>query len=88
MDNKNTESYLDFYDIKSVFKYIIYHYEKVLLLLLVFIIIYAIDYITRLNAIMYGITQIPGLPTNAISSNLLQSNKKITKHSKKKNKQK
>jgi hypothetical protein len=37
------------------------NYKQVFLLILVFIIIFIVEYITYLNSILYGITQIPGI---------------------------
>jgi hypothetical protein len=59
MDSFN-ESGSIFSDITNTFNYVIEHYEKFVLLLFVFIIIYFVDYITYINAILYTP---PGLPT-------------------------
>ena len=53
----NSKYHVDFYDIKSVITYIIHHYEKFLLLIFVVIIVYIVDHINNINAIIYGITE-------------------------------
>ena len=58
--NDEREKYsIDFKNIKSVINYIINHYEKFLLLILVFVIVYIIEHITIINATIFGATQIP-----------------------------
>jgi hypothetical protein len=37
------------------------NYKQILLLILVFIIVFAVEYVTNINAIIYGATQIPGI---------------------------
>jgi len=51
--NKND---VDINNISSILKYIIEHYEKFLLLFLVIVIIGLVDYISNINAIIYGAT--------------------------------
>ena len=53
----DTTSDVDFYDIKSIIAYIINHYEKFLLLVLVVVIVYIIDHINNINTMIYGIAQ-------------------------------
>jgi hypothetical protein len=66
--NSEPEKYhLDLSDVNSIFQYIINHYEKILLLLLIGVIVYCIDHITNINAAIYGVTQIP-IPGVASSS--------------------
>ena len=45
-------------------KYVIEHYEKFILLLSVFVIVYIIDYISNINSLTYGISQIPNITNN------------------------
>ena len=45
----------------SLFTYIVDNYKQIILLLLVFVIIFIVEYITNINAIIYGVTQIPGI---------------------------
>jgi len=60
------------WDIRSIIHYIINNYEKFLLFLVVIVIIYAVDYISNMNAILFSIPQIiPGI-TN-ISTNIILS---------------
>jgi hypothetical protein len=64
-------------DIKSFFIYVVNHYEKFLLFLLVCIIIYLVDYLSNINAIIYGAPQIiPGL-TNITNSSTTSISKTI-----------
>lgn len=76
-------------DIKSFFIYVVNHYEKFLLFLLVCIIIYLVDYLSNINALIYGAPQvIPGLTnisnsnTTTISKNINFKKLSITKRSK------
>lgn len=64
----NNEEEFSLSNIKYTINYIITHYEKFLLLLLVCVIIYFVDYITYINGIIYGgVPQaIPGLSNNKI----------------------
>lgn len=65
----NKDDINDVTDIKSFFIYVVNHYEKFLLFLLVCVIIYLVDYVSNINAIIYGAPQIiPGL-TNITNSN-------------------
>jgi hypothetical protein len=52
----------DFSDITHIISYIVENHHKFLLLLFVFVIIYFVDYITHINAMLYGVTAVPGLP--------------------------
>ena len=60
MNNKFTYSEdadIDFFDINSVIQYVLSNYTQFLLLLLVFIIIYVVDYISNVNNILFSATQ-------------------------------
>ena len=59
----------------SVVSYIIKNYQKFILLILVFLIIYFVDYISNINAIIYSSQQIP-MVTN---SNIINKDKKKSK---------
>jgi hypothetical protein len=78
MENFNSNDDFSFTNIKSVINYVIIHYEKFLLLLLVGIIIYFVDYISHVNAFIYRSPQIiPGLtslatPTTKDNMNILK----------------
>ena len=50
--NNDSDSILS--NIKNVISYVIENHEKFVLLVLVFVIIYFVDYITYLNTIVYG----------------------------------
>ena len=61
------------WDIRSIIHYIITNYEKFLLLLVVIVIIYTVDYISNINAIIFSVPQIlPGI-TNISSNNIILS---------------
>jgi hypothetical protein len=45
----------------SILKFGVDNYKQILLLILAFIIVCIVEYITHLNSIIYGVTQIPGL---------------------------
>lgn len=47
--------------LQSLFTYIVDNYKQIILLLLVFIIVFIVEYITNINAIIYGVTQVPGI---------------------------
>lgn len=73
--NNETDKYsIDFKDIKSVINYIINHYEKFLLLLLVFAIVYIIEYIAIINSSIFGAKQNP-ITGKSSSSQKLKKNK-------------
>ena len=52
--NNNSDSILS--TIKNAISYVIENHEKFVLLVLVFVIIYFVDYITYLNTLVYGTT--------------------------------
>ena len=69
--NNNDDDINNIKDVKSFFIYVVNHYEKFLLFLVVCIIIYLVDYLSNINAIIYGAPQIiPGLsnPSNSTSN--------------------
>jgi hypothetical protein len=47
--------------VNSIFTFIFENYKQIVLLILVFIIIFIVEYITNINAIIYGVTQMPGV---------------------------
>ncbi len=49
------------WEFNSVINYIVFHYKQFILLLIVFIIIYMVDYVSNINSIIYGVVQIPGI---------------------------
>ena len=81
MGAMNDAYYVDFNNITSIINYVINHYEKFLLLLFVFILIWSIDYITNINTLLYGTAPIPFLPS---SSTNIQPQAPAIKKSKKK----
>ena len=74
--NDISKNYVDLTDPNSIIKYIINNYEKFLLLFLVFIIVYFIENITQINALIYGSTQIPII---GISQNNTNADTKVMK---------
>jgi hypothetical protein len=74
--NDIAKNYVDLTDPNSIIKYIINNYEKFLLLFLVFIIVYFIENITQINALIYGSTQIPII---GISQNNTNADTKVMK---------
>jgi hypothetical protein len=60
MEMNNDESDLSIYDFNSIINYIKNNYIQLLLLILVFCIIYAVDYISNINTmLMAPISMIP-----------------------------
>ena len=58
----NADNELSIWNINSIINYIKDYYIQLLLLLLVPIIIYIVDYVSNINAILFGIpSAIPGL---------------------------
>ena len=82
MDNFN--EYFSLWDINSITNFIKDNFIQIVMLLLVFVIIYVIDYINRVNALLYGLpTAIPGLPNQQNTlpiSNIEKVVKKKNKH--------
>lgn len=74
----NDSYYVDFNNVTSIINYVINHYEKFLLLLIVFLLIWSIDYITNINTLLYGASPIPFLPSSA-TNNQTPSIKKTKK---------
>jgi len=66
--NNNTS----FLNIKTIINFIIDNYKQLCLLLLVFLIIFIVDYITYYNSLLYAL--IPGNQSQ-IKSNTLNKNK-------------
>ena len=79
MENNNYDDEFSFNNIKHTIIYVINNYHKFLLLLLVAIIIYFVDYITYMNTLIYSSPQIiPGL-SNLASSSYHQDKVKFVK---------
>jgi hypothetical protein len=70
-----------FGNINIIVNYVKEYYLQILLLLLVVIIIYITDHVSKLNALIYGTTQIYPIITNNINE---KSEKKINKSKSKK----
>jgi hypothetical protein len=82
MDSYNNETF--FSNIKNVINYFIENHHKLLLLLLVFVIIYGVDYISYINTILYNTTS--SVPSLNPTMPPLQNSKKIKGRSIKKRK--
>jgi hypothetical protein len=62
MDSYNNDTFLS--NIKDSINYVIENRDKFILLLLVFVIIYFVDYITYINGILYSSpNSVPALPS-------------------------
>lgn len=63
MDNSESESSV--WDIKTTIDFIKNNYIQILMFLSVFVIIYVVDYISNINAVLFGLpSAVPGLPAN------------------------
>ena len=68
MDNSETESSI--WDINTILDFIKNNYIQILMFLSVFVIIYVVDYISNINAILFGLpSAVPGLPTSQNPNN-------------------
>jgi len=76
MEKQNNKIIRLDWNFHSITNYIKEHFIQILLFILVFVIIYIVDHISQLNAMMYGITQIPGI-TNSSTTNLSTKSKMI-----------
>jgi hypothetical protein len=80
MNNNIDNEDIDFFNIDSVIKYISSNYTQFLLLILVFLIIFIVDYVSNLNNMIYGATQvIPGIASSAKPDEIKKTNKKSKK---------
>jgi hypothetical protein len=68
--NNNTS----FLNIKTIINFIIENYKQIFLLLLAFLIIFMVDYITYYNSLLYAV--IPGHQSQIKSNTLNKKNKK------------
>lgn len=81
-DNTNTNTII------TLFKdFLIDNYKQLFLIILVFVIIFIVEYITNINSILYGLTPVPGLSTATQLSKdiIIKSKKKLVKKYVKKN---
>lgn len=78
---------LSIYNINFIIKYIYDNYIQFILLIAVFFIIYVVDRINHYNNMLFGMTQIPGIPglsqPQTLSNNIPQISKKSNKKRKK-----
>ena len=75
--NLNTDN---LFGITPIYNFIIDKYKQILLLLLAFLIIYVVDYLTYYNSLFYAITpNIPGVTPNQINSNTFKRKSKKNK---------
>ena len=57
MNINSEDADIDFFDVNSIIQYILSNYTQFLLLLVVFVIIYVVDYISNVNNILFSATQ-------------------------------
>jgi len=82
--NKNTNFYehekFQYWNFEYVINYIKIHYIQFLLLILVCVIVYVIDHISNINALIYGAPQIiPGLTSQHNEKMLIKKRNKSKK---------
>ena len=81
MNNNIDSEDIDFFNINSIIDYISTNYTQFLLLFLVFIIIFMVDYVSNLNNMIYGSAQvmIPGISASLKPLEIKKTNKKSKK---------
>jgi hypothetical protein len=70
------------FNVKYTVNYLITNYYKFILLILVFFIIYFVDYISNINAFIYNSQAIPGLTSLKTPTPPLQTQIKMSKKNK------
>lgn len=80
--NLKTHDDFNIWDIGSIFKYILSKPVEFLLLISVFFIIYSVDYISRINSAIYGVSQ--GVPFMGQQSQQPQNPLQLLQEKKKK----
>jgi hypothetical protein len=71
------------FGITPIYNFIIEKYKQILLLLLAFLIIYVVDYITYYNNLFYAITpSVPEVKSNQIKSNTFKKKSQKIKNKK------
>jgi hypothetical protein len=74
-DNNDTKINID-----SIKKFLFDNYKQIFLFILVFIIIFLVEYISNINSILYGFTPVPSIGTaTKLSKIIIQKNKKTKK---------
>ena len=67
-------------NIESIKNFLFDNYKQIFLLILVFIIIFFVEYITNINSILYGFTPVPGIGiATKLSKNIIKSKKRSLK---------
>jgi hypothetical protein len=80
MDNDEFAGDIYNWNVHTIIKYVKVHYMQFLLLILVFIIIYVVDHISSINAIIFTMPSIiPGPSTNSVISTKIKKSKKLKK---------
>ena len=69
--NNTSETWMDF---------IISNYKQVLLLIMVVLIIYSVEYLAYVNAMFYGMLAMPSIPGVTNSAQIPTNKKKKVKH--------
>lgn len=83
MDNSENESSI--WDINTILDFIKNNYIQILMFLSVFVIIYVVDYISNINAILFGLpSAVPGLPTSQPNNHIKKTNANMNFPKKKK----
>ena len=67
------------WNVYSITNYIKENLLQICLLIIVVIIIYVVDHISQINAVIYGVSQIPGIPASNTTSNTKSNTVKPTK---------
>ena len=63
----------------SILKFGVDNYKQIFLLILAFIIVWTVEYITHLNSIIYGVAQIPGPSTEHTKKHVNRRRRKTKK---------
>ena len=74
------ESDLSIYDFSSIISYIKNNFIQILILIFVFYIIYVVDYISNINAILLApITMMPAIPPQQLQKIKMPKGRKMSK---------
>jgi hypothetical protein len=80
-DNDDFTDDITKWNIYKIINYIKVHYIQFLLLILVGFIIYVIDHISNINAVLFGLpSSVPGINQQPLQSKLTRDVKKINKN--------
>jgi hypothetical protein len=80
MEMIDDESDLSIYDFSSIISYIKNNFIQILILIFVFYIIYVVDYISNINAILLApITMMPAIPPQQLQKIKMPKGRKMSK---------